>query len=304
MKLIIPALYLMLLLTEACTNKSAQSSVNQDSLAAAYQQYLIDSLSAEEDMMMPVDTLMNGDGPATWDEKEQQIVIQNNTRLRYPSFTLVIHDFKGYYLEEKGGKRTCGLIESGTAVLNESEKFLNINGEEEENPDYLETLIVKKDTITLSEELDNYLDGNMVEVIPANRNDNFKLYFAALNGLSEVMDYRNKSEKEIEKFSARAQHFNEPSKYSEISDSALLFFRLGKDFSTLYEDEVKRIKAKYKLKDTLVVIPGEYDTRIELSKNGKLYAIQYGEYLFKIERYHDNKLVEVKFIMVYQPSGC
>jgi hypothetical protein len=71
-----------------------------------------------------------------------------------------------------------------------------------------------------------------------------------------------------------------------------------------YNKELERIKKKYSLRDTLVVIPGEYDTVATLTKDKKLYGYGYDFFLFKIERYNKNKKIDTKYIVVSIMYGC
>ena len=70
------------------------------------------------------------------------------------------------------------------------------------------------------------------------------------------------------------------------------------------QEEFVRIKKKYQLHDTLVVIPGEYDTVATLTKKGKLFAYGYNSFLFRLERFRNKKRIETKYIVVSIGYGC
>lgn len=153
-----------------------------------------------------------------------------------------------------------------------------------------------------------------------------------LSQLNEIVDYRNHTPEELEKIYEAHKPVKEITSYTSIKDSAAYFFRALphtadmesvtvidgeviplkkrntmkqiKDEELRYNKDLERIKKKYTLKDTLVIIPGEYDTVATLTKNGKLYGYSYDYYVFKIERYNRNKKIDTKYVVVNIMYGC
>ncbi len=253
-----------------------------------------------------------------------------DTRLRFPEFTLLMHDFKGYEPYEENGinkySLQFGLYENDTpfAVLNEDEK---------DNEEYVETLIVLKDSMHLSEILfDDRINNTLLQMIPNNPTDRFKMSMRYLSSINEVIDYRKFNNEELDALYEKSIHHQEETKYIDIPDSAFFFFRAMPHTSDMeevrvvdgkiipvkksnnkeqikweqkyYEDEIARIKKKHGLRDTLVIIPAEYDRVATLTDDSHLYSYIYDAFLFRIQRYNRNKLIETKYIIVSIAYGC
>ncbi len=251
------------------------------------------------------------------------------TRLRFKNFTLVIHNFIGYEINENFGERTYGGQFGGSADF----KQAILNDDEYYNGDYKETLIVLKDTIELSESLfDNRINNTLFQIIPNNSQDRFKVSYRYLCSLNESIDYRNYTSEELKNFSYDDLiQIKEQTPLFTLKDSAQYFFRalphspdmvevmvvddtvVAKKSNTQEEldweqyqfsKELDRIKKKYNLRDTLVVIPGEYYTVLTLTKDNKLFGYGYESFLFQIECFNNKKLIEKKYIIIYIAYGC
>lgn len=191
---------------------------------------------------------------------------------------------------------------------------------------------IESDTTILSEDLDDRINNTLIQIIPTNKNDMFVVSIGYISSINEIIDERNHSQEDIKYFYDNWKANNEKTKTVPIKDSANYFFRAlphtpdmeevtvvnGKVVPVkkgntqeqinyerkFYQDEIVRIKNKYKLKDTLVVIPGEYNTVATLTKNKKLFGYNYDSFLFRIDRYNDKKLLESKYIIVHISYGC
>lgn len=251
------------------------------------------------------------------------------TRLRFPNFTLLIHDFKGYETHgDFGNRHYYGQFGGG----GESQQAW-LNDDEMEDSNYIQTLIVVKDTVAISEILfDNRINNTLFEIVPVNKSDRFKISYCYLSRLNEIVDERNFSTEEMRNIDyEKLVHINEQTPYYPLTDSANLFFRARPHSPDMIEVTVKdgevvpvnpntpeqlnweqnqtdqdftRIKKKYHLRDTLVVIPGEYNTVATLTKENKLFGYGYDSFLFKIERYTNRDLVETKYVQIYIAYGC
>jgi hypothetical protein len=248
------------------------------------------------------------------------------TRLRFPNFTVVLHDFKGY---ESPTEYNTAYFDTTNFVFNTNEKK---DTEEEEDKNYLETLIVKKDTVDLSEDLDERINNTLFEIIPNNPHDKFRISACYLSYLGEVLDHRKYTTSAFLKLETKLLRFAEKTAAINLKDSVGRYFwafphtadmvavtvKNGKvvpvkkantksqdEIESNYDlNEIKRIKTKYKLKDTIVVIPGEYDYTATLTKNKKLFGYGYDAYLFRIDVYHNNAPAETKYIRIYISYGC
>ncbi|NDI98690.1 hypothetical protein GWA97_06345 [Flavobacterium sp. LaA7.5] len=271
-------------------------------------------------------------------ESDEESTALRETRLRYTDFTVVLHDFMGYD-EDSYSKDYLYPYHSHNELENREYAQAILNIEEQENEDYKETLIVLKDTINLFESFgehgnDNRINNTLIQIVPNNSNDTFKVSFCYLSSLNEIIDYRKHSNKELETLyqQAEAWHIDEQTPYIKVKDSAGLYFKAlpntpdmvavkvvnGEivpvksantrkqlnDEEKQWKHEYKRIKKKYALRDTLVVIPGEYDTVATLTKDKKLYGYGYDAFLFRIERFVNGKKAQTKYITINILYGC
>jgi hypothetical protein len=265
--------------------------------------------------------------------------LSRETRLRYNDFTVVLHDFDGYagMMFERGNSYP---YYSDDEAENRSHAQALLNVDERENEGYLKTLVVLKDTVSLYESFgdhgydDNRINNTLLQIVPQNSGDTFKVSFCYLSRLSEIIDSRKYSGEELDALyeQAEARHIDEQTPYVQVRDSAGLYFRAlphmpdmeavkvinGKitpvkrantrkqvnEEERQWEREYKRIKKKYSLNDTLVVIPGEYDTVATLTKDKKLYGYEYETFLFRIERFSNGKKAGAKYIAVTILYGC
>ncbi|SFQ45838.1 hypothetical protein SAMN05444144_10555 [Flavobacterium akiainvivens] len=265
---------------------------------------------------------------------------RKETRLRYKNFTVVIHDFdfneaRQVYPE---GENLYYPFYSDDQEENRRNAHALLNIGERDSANYKETLIVLKDTIGLNEDFgdpnDSRINNTLIQILPGNRKDTFKVSFCYLSTLNQIVDRRNYKDEELEALylAAESHMVKEQTPYVTIKDSLGLYFRALPHTADMqavtvvngavkpvnkpntkeqvnqeqkqWEDEVARIKYKYALNDTLVVIPGEYDTVATLTRNKKLYGYMYDAYLFKIERFSKGKKVETKYVVISILYGC
>jgi hypothetical protein len=261
------------------------------------------------------------DLPAGEDEN-----VPGETRLRFPDFTVIIRNFKGYesVSSDFGKGYQCNFNYCDT-----SDAYLTY--EETEPNYYKEIMNVRKDTIHLSEDLDNRINNTQFEIIPAHTGDRFKISFYYEAGLNEIIDYRNLSHEEAQRQYDNALRFAETTRSVNLPDSANYFFtalphtpdmvavtvehgelvyahsntpeQINAE-AEFYLNELETIKQKYQLRDTLVEIPGEYMTIATLTGNGKNYNYHYNAYVFRIDRYQGRKIVDSKYIHIGIAYGC
>jgi hypothetical protein len=261
--------------------------------------------------------------------QEETDTLPKETLLRYPAFTVRIHDFKGYETEGEIGQRTYLGQFGGDGATSEQ---AHLNEDEIENLDYHEALIVVKDTLEISEILfDDRINNTLFEIIPQNEKDSFALSFCYLTSLNEIVDYSRFSEAEQALFDYnKLIHIPESTPFITIADSARLFFRALPHSSDMvavdvvdgqlvfdtnsaadialeeqqFATELERIKLKHGLRDTLVEFPSEYTTIATLTKENTLFNYDYVAFQFRITRYSVNGEAETKYIIIYIAYGC
>lgn len=261
------------------------------------------------------------DDPGTEDDQDGQA---RKTRVRFPGFTVVFHNFTGY-IRDEGNQYVCqfgSYYASPGAELNDSEM---------DSVNYVETLIANNDTVSLSEILfDDRINNTPIQIVPNDSSDRFELSFCYLSLLGEIIDHRGLSSQELESRQTNMISFNESTAYYKISDSARYYFTALPHTPDMVEvkvengalvsetntpaqisweqnqwiEEFKRIKDKYGLRDTTVVIPGEYTTVADLTKDKKLFGYGYQSFLFRIARYKEDKLLDTNYIVIAIAYGC
>lgn len=264
----------------------------------------------------------------TSNNEEPEKTELKETRIRFKNFTLVIHDFKGYEIrtndisgneDEVVEKTYWGQFGGGSDL-----KQAILNDNEIENEYYKETLIVLTDTLHLSESLvmggnDNKINQTLFQIIPKIDGENYQISFCYLTSLYEMFQDRNLSEIEFEKLYKNRFFKNESTDFVTIKDSTKFYFPLtlladhneqawytnGTMSKSFYDKEIKRIKNKYSLSDTLIEFSGEggasYAT---LTKDNRIFGYDTYAYLLKIDRLKDKKILETKYIVIYIAYGC
>lgn len=147
MKRIIWSLFCIIVITISCNKKlvtdTAHTQVSVDSVYTGYE-------NKETDIE-----------PKT--EPKQ-------TRLRFPGYTVVFHNFKGYDLSYSDDE-TLIYIFGG----NNNNPYATLNFEERELEDYIETIIVKQDSVYINEDLDERINNTLIQIIPQDSKDRFKI---------------------------------------------------------------------------------------------------------------------------------
>ncbi|MFC5271628.1 hypothetical protein [Adhaeribacter terreus] len=202
-------------------NSSAENAVSEaiaetqaDLIQGIISDSILNSISVDETA-----------GSFSEDEPTDEENSLKETRLKYPAFEVVIHNFKGYepaLNETHNGDRKYYSQFGGSSDYNEAE----LNDAEQENEDYTEALIVKKDTLHISEQLfDDRINNTLIQILPKNKNDRFKLSFCYLSTLGEIIDDRKMTREEANKRYKKAARYDEQTQYYSIKDSASFYFR-------------------------------------------------------------------------------
>ncbi len=235
-----------------------------------------------------------------------------------------------YETEEENAQNAEGMFDEIILGYNETDQ----------NTITDQTLIVFKDTLNVYEsfgnenETDSRINNTLFQILPKNGKDKFQLSICYQTTLYEVLDDRHILEDRWEAwevFELIREKYNEQTEYialeqtyknfflamphqadmmrAEIIDGEIVFQDLNdekqlKQEQKIYDDELRRIKNKYELVDTLIHIPGEYDTYITLAKGKQLFSYSYDRFLIKIERLEGDIKKETKFISVEILYGC
>jgi hypothetical protein len=165
------------------------------------------------------------------------------------------------------------------------------------------------------------------------RKDIFKMTFCYLTRVYELISNITLSDDETEQLYANSNTYKDKTKPIQIKDSSGLYFYLvphtsdmesitvknGKivpvherntDKQNALEEkaiaqELKRIKKKYQLKDTNVVMDDEYQTIARFTGNKKLYDYVYDAFFIRIDRFNQQGiLLESKYIQIDIQYGC
>lgn len=259
------------------------------------------------------DTTTYGNNSAAYKSDEDSISYKD-THLRFPEFDLVLHKFYGYYVHPEDNTLVG---EYAADLLRDS---LNNN----------EILVARRDTVSLSEDLDERLNKTLFQLVPKNKQDYFKVSMVYIGRLTEIYDSIRYAG-DMERYEKESRNVKETTKYVKLTDSAGYYFRATphtadmvpvtvKNGKMVYKtdtteaemkaeeqyntNELDKIKRKYNLRDTLVEYPGEYTYYGTLTGNKLIYSYEYESYIIKINRYHKKKLVETKYIVVSIMYGC
>jgi hypothetical protein len=145
------------------------------------------------------------------------------------------------------------------------------------------TITEKTDTIGLS--IEDKLDNKLIEIIPHEKNDRFKVSYC----YQYTIEYEKRG----------AIYVTDTTAYKPLKDSSNFFFRIP-----LFEhiSPLNEIKARIKVTDSVVkTVTGDYgESKYTAYKvKGKLVVISAMDICFKIERFQNNSLKETKVICFY-----
>lgn len=263
----------------------------------------------------------------------KEIKSYKETRIRFRNFTLVMQGFVGYHLPDPNYSGDVSDVDTSALSVNYSELYIKpteLKGDSIENSDYIETLVARKDTIPLIEtsDYDYGFSDCLLQFIPNNKDDRFKLSFCYLGVLREVVDWNGKSEAYMDSLYKKTYRRDMQSPYWQIADSAGLNFHLLPkkvdsahslkrpenrenladsfyDWSDQYYSlDHYRIKKEFGMHDTNLIIPGECGDSADMAKKGVPYTYDYHTYFIKIERFRNNKKQETKYLKIEIFEDC
>jgi len=255
------------------------------------------------------------------DDPEVVESLLKETRIKFSEFTVVLHDFKGY---ETDTENDIAYYFCSFNYCDTSDATLYF--EEEKT----EVLIARKDTVHLSEDLNNRVNNSTIQIIPKNSSDRFEVSLQYETVVNEIIDYRELSDVEREHRYQNRVSILEKSKVIPLPDSANFHFKTVPHTSDMvelveqngewapkmnpkkqlrkeqdfFEAEQNRMKKKYNLHDTLVEIPSELYAVATLTDGIRLYDYFYATFVFRIDRYEARKFIESKYISIGIAYGC
>lgn len=210
-------------------------------------------------------------------------------RLFYPAFQFVLKGFQ--HTEEAYGA-------DGIAAEN------HYYQEGSDGGNLSEVRTIEKDTIALYESMSTYDVIKHIKIVPKNVADRFVVSLAYGQYLNEVTDYtKPKSERHLDKH----QHLSELTPYKILPDTGGIFLPTFYEHTTQAEESVyrKTFAKKYGLKDTMMIIPREYDITVDFVKKGRYYTYSLGELYLRVQRFSGGKLAETRYIVIRQDEiGC
>ena len=190
---------------------------------------------------------------------------QKDARLIFPHFVINLHDFRVHDLD-------------GSYNGDTSEVKLDIDDND------IWSVIAKKDSLDLYGYTDDLFIDNLLEIIPNNKTDSFKVSY------SFNVSLRGGGDKNPVNWTGRTQ----PRK---LKDSARYFFRVPKNaYDT---DAEKTFKKRLHLRDTLVTYTDEYGTEKEIDfiyKNVPC-VFKTDNICLRVDRFVNGKLSGVKYII-------
>jgi hypothetical protein len=193
----------------------------------------------------------------------------------------------------------------------------------------------------MSEDLDQRFNNALIHIMSQNKDDAFKITFCYRTRVYEVFDNSSLTSEEMDALTSEqinAQYenlltYHDRTKPFQIKDSAGVYFYLVPHTADMeeitvrdgkivpvknrnsdeqnaleqkaVEQDFKRIKKKYHLKDTSVLLNNEYQTTATLTRNKKLFEYIYDAFFIRIDRTDGTgKVLETKYIQIDIQYGC
>jgi hypothetical protein len=197
---------------------------------------------------------------------------QKDTRIVFLHFVINLHDYRVHDLD-------------GTYDGDSSEVKLNIDD------DNTWTVIAKKDSLNLWGNPDNAFTNNLVEIIPRNKTDSFKVSYWFNVSL------KGRSDKNPVNWIGRTES-------GKLKDSAGYFFRVPKK---AYDNDLeKTFQKKLHLRDTLITYADEYGTEKEIDLMYKNVPCVFSmvDICLRIDRFAKGKLSGIKYLVFYDDTSA
>lgn len=211
------------------------------------------------------------------EQREQDSLMKSgNTRLNFPGYSAVIHDFKTYDSFDDYGKLVYNMYPNDA-------KFLS-------HKDRLVTLTMLQDTFHTSISVYSNFYDNKIEIIPKNKDDKFEVDFSYQTTFSVTDGKKTKDKIDLPKMTD----------YYPMRDSADYFFKIP---LSSYDDDFIRndVRKKFAIKDTSIVYEAEVGYEAIFMYKNRPYEVWRDALYLRIKRFNNDKLIDTKFIRVDLP---
>jgi hypothetical protein len=271
MKLILtPVLFLSVVFTYSCGSSEQKVEVKK----------IDDTIVTETPLPEPDTTHYETEE----EKKEDSLRKPGDTKIIFPEYSVLIHDFKIYDRFDENGKLKYDI----------DSKEVTFNSHEGKTV----ALTMLQDTFHTSNNTNSSFFENKIEIIPHHKDDQFKIDFSYQVVVYQMDDaaFTNNDPKK-EKVFARWYGMTD---YTTLKDSIGYFFVMP---NGVYDDSflTNDVKKKIHLRDTSIIYHREYEEVAKVIYKGKPCGINANATYLRIKRFNQNKLLETKFIRIDRP---
>lgn len=215
-----------------------------------------------------------------------------NTYIKYKNFSLTIHDYKvyeatiDYRIQQPMYEYEGSISNVKTNITGDSSYYL----------------IPLKDTIRLEEWVFEDLSNRLISFTPLTSDKKDIRFSVSASLLEKVFEQAPRNEPEIgwEKWDENKVSWDGQTPYTQLKDSAG-YFRIPQINSF---DNFDNLKKELNLRDTLVVIEGEYDSVATVVYKNKACHFLIESIILRIDMYRREVLAETKYIQIFFSYGC
>jgi hypothetical protein len=182
--------------------------------------------------------------------------------------------------------------------------YTRFPGEGEKRPKIIDTIFICE---TPCEDKGWYIDGQAITVSSKTTNDSYEIAYAIEYDISQQFDDRGgKSPAEgWEAWEKKARNRRYISGYKTLKRIAATRFRLPGRAQLAGANDVKAIRQKFGLRDTLIVLPREVgETRLVFAKGGKLFSNTASYIRLSVKRFSGGILKETRYVVIGISEGC
>ena len=219
-----------------------------------------------------------------------QDLLQKDTRFIFPGYVIKVHDFN-VFNEENGFGRFNYNGDTSQVILSDT-------GE-------VTTIRVKKDSISINEDPASNLESSIIEIIPRNRSDSFKLYYTYPIHLLELVaekSYDIDNLVPVSSFSGKSVAWKGSSNYKSLTPQVNHFYPIPRSDISFYQRPggwmYEEIKTRLHLKEkTMLDQIAHIQIQALIYQNKSCILWPDGIY-FRIERYVNGKYKSTKYLLI------
>lgn len=223
----------------------------------------------------------------------------SNLAIRFNDYLFTIFDYGTY--------QSAINFNTGESTYYKADSFYNMQITIKDYNNYYLSFPETQDTIKLEEWTFNNLFNSLIKIEPISpkADEHFKLSIALNESIWESFLTTGKDrwdESVYEKWAANEQvKWDGTTRFYPIKDSANYYYRVPEMESLTEFDELTQ---KLSLRDTLVVIPGEYDDVSTIVYKNKPCHFLVASGILKIEKYKGTEVKDTKYIKIEFSYGC